>query len=111
MGLRQFVVCACLSVWPLVAAAAQPAPLQGTGGIDRLINTIEHAMDAGDADALRALARPDVPPAQLAEFVQSLTIPRVLHSTLKQRDLTPLPSGRVRVLLETLTDRDAEGRV
>jgi hypothetical protein len=111
MGLRQFVVCACLSVWPLVTVAAEPAPVQGTGGIDRLISTIEHAMDAGDADALRALARPDVPPAHLAEFVQSLTIPRVSHSTVKQRDLMPLPSGRVRVLLETLTDRDAEGRV
>jgi hypothetical protein len=111
MGLRHISACACLSLWPLVAAAAQPAAEQGPGGIDRLVNTIERAIDAGDGKALRALARPDVPAVPLSEFVESLTVPKVSHSTLKERDRLLLGSGRVRLLLETLTDRDAEGRV
>ena len=30
MGLREIVACACLSVWPVMAAAAQPAQGQTT---------------------------------------------------------------------------------
>jgi hypothetical protein len=112
MGLREIVACACLSVWPVTAAAAQPAQPQTTpGGIDRLVNAIERAVEAGDANALRALARPDVPAAQLSEFVQSMTFPKVTGSAVKERDRTTMVSGRVRLLLETLTDRKAEGRV
>jgi hypothetical protein len=112
MGLRQFAACACLSLWPLMAGAAQSAPAQtAPGGIDRLLATIERAVEAGDADALRALARPDIRPALLSEFVQSMTFPKVTSSTIKERDRVPLESGRVRLLLETLTDRNAEGRV
>jgi hypothetical protein len=112
MRLREIVACACLSVWPVTAAAAQPAQPQSTpGGIDRLVNAIERAVEAGDANALRALARPEVPAAQLSEFVQSMTFPKVTGSTVKERDRTTMISGRVRLLLETLTDRKAEGRV
>jgi hypothetical protein len=112
MDLRQMVACACLSMWPVTAAAAQPAPAQaGAGGIDRLVNAIERAVEAGDADGLRALARPDVRPAVLSAFVQSMTFPKVTHSAVKERDRTPMTSGRVRLLLETLTDRNAEGQV
>src|SRR6266849_2289020 len=113
MRFRRMVACACVSLWPMTAAAAQSVPLQGGpgGGIDRLVNAIERAVAAGDAGALRALARPDVRPALFSEFVQSMTFPKVTHSAVKERDRTPLESGRVRLLLETLTGRAAEGRV
>jgi hypothetical protein len=112
MGFRQIVAWAWVSLWPVMAAAAQPAqPPAGPGGIDRLVNAIERAAEAGDDDALRALATPDVRPALLSEFVQSLTFPKATRVTVKERDRAPLESGRVRLLLETLTDRNAEGRV
>ena len=106
------LACACVSLWPVMAAAAQPAPAQaGPAGIDALVTAIARAVEAGDADALRALARPDVSPALLYEFVQSMTFPKVTQSAVKERDRTPLDSGRFRLLIETLTDREAEGRV
>jgi hypothetical protein len=112
MGFRQIVAWACVSLWPVMAAGAQPAQPPGVPGpIDRLVTVIERAAEAGDPDAIRALARPDVRPAPLSEFVQSLTFPKASHVTVKDRDRAPLESGRVRLLLETLTDRDAEGRV
>jgi hypothetical protein len=112
MSLRRIVACACLSVWPVLAAAAQPARAQSeAGGIDQLVNAIERAVEAGDADALRGLARTDIPAALLSEFVQSMTFPKVTRSAVKERDRTPMASGRVSLLLETLTDRNAEGRV
>jgi hypothetical protein len=96
----------------MMAAAAQSLPLQDKpDGIDRLVNAIERAVEAGDGEALRALARPDIRPAFLSEFVQSMTFPKVTRSAVKERDRTPLESGRVRLLLETLTDRRSEGRV
>jgi hypothetical protein len=112
MGLRQIAARACVSAWLMIATAAQPAAAQAApDSVDRLVLGIERAVEAGDADALRALARPDVPPALLSEFVQSMTFPKVTHSAVKERDRTPMASGRVRLLLETLTDRQAEGRV
>ncbi len=112
MGLRQFAACAWLLLSPVTAAAAQPARAQpGPTGIDALVIAVERAVEAGDAEALRALARPDVRPAPLSEFVQSMTFPKATHSTVKERDRAPLESGRFRLLLETLTDREAEGRV
>src|SRR5258705_3593042 len=112
MCFRRMVACTCVLLWPMMAAAAQPAQRRsGPDGIDGLVTAIERAVQAGDAEALRALARPDVRPALLSEFVQSMTFPRVTHSAVKERDRTPLESGRVRLLLETLTDRAAEGRV
>jgi len=109
MRLRQILACACLSLWPVMAAAAQPAP--GPGGIDRLVNAIARAVETGDADALRALAHPDLRPALLSEFVQSMTFQKASRSAVKERDRTPLESGQVRLLLETFTERNTEGRV
>ena len=103
------VAFACLALWPLLAGAAQPVPEQA--GIDAFIAVIERAAEAGDAGALRALAQPDARPALVSEFVQSMTFPRVTHATVKERDRTPLDRGGIRLLLETLTDRNAEGRV
>jgi hypothetical protein len=112
MRFRRMMACTCALLWPMMAAAAQPAqPRGGPDGIDRLVTAIERAVQAGDAEALRALARPDVRPALLSEFVQSMTFPKVTHAAVKERDRTGLESGRVRLLLETLTDRSAEGRV
>jgi Peptidase family M1 domain len=123
MGLRQIVACGLLTLSLVTAASAQPAYAKATadrpaparqarpGGIDRLVAAIERAVAAGDAEALRALAHADVAPAILNEFVNSLTNPRATQSAVKERDRAPLGSGRVRLLLETLTDRNAEGRV
>ena len=112
MGLRQIAACACVSLWLVPAAAAQPASAQpGPGGIDRLVSAIERTAAAGDPDALRALARVVVQPSAFDEFVQSMTVPKATHSAVKERDRAPLDAGRVRLILETLTDRDAEGRV
>jgi len=114
MGPGQIFACACafVALWPAMAAAAQRPPAQAVpDGIDRLVLAIERAVEAGDADGLRALAHPDVRQASLSEFVQSMTFPKVTRSAVKERDRTPLESGRVRLMLETLTDRDAEGRV
>src|SRR5260221_1989443 len=95
MDFRRMVACACVSLWPMMAAGAQPAAAQGgPGGIDRLVNAIERAVEAGDGDALRALARPDVRVATFSEFVQSMTFPKVVHSAVQERDPLPPESGR-----------------
>jgi hypothetical protein len=121
MGLRQIAACGFVAL-SLVTAAAAPsfakasegkqAPVRArSGGIDRLVIAIERAVAAGDSAALRALARADVSAGIFNEFVQSLTNPKPTQSAVKERDRAPLESGRVRLLLETLTDRNAEGRV
>src|SRR5436190_1485482 len=111
MGLRQIVACAFVTLWPALAGAAQPAQVQGPGAIERLVNAIERAAEAGDPDAIRAMARPGITPSALSEVVQTMTFPKVTRATVKERDRATLDSGRVRLLLETLTDRNAEGRV
>src|ERR1700730_9408283 len=98
MAVRPIVACACVSLWVVLAAAVQPAAAQsGPGGIDRLVNAIERAVETGDADGLRALARPDVRPSLLSEFVQSMTLPKVTHSAVKERDRAALASGKGRL--------------
>ena len=79
-------------------------------GITRLVAAIQKATDDGNPDAVRALARPSLSAAQLSEFVQSLTFPRVTRASVKERDRVPA-GARIRVLLEILTERDIEGRV
>jgi hypothetical protein len=112
MRLRQIAACACVSLWLAPAAGAETAPAQaGAVGIDRLVNAIARAAAAGDSEALRALSRVVVQESAFDEFVQSLTVPKATHSAVKERDRAPLDAGRVRLILETLTDRDAEGRV
>src|SRR5687767_3070848 len=112
MGVRQIAACGFLALSLLTDAAAQPASGQPQAdGIDRLVTAIERAVTAGDSAALRALARADVHPAILNEFVQSLTNPKPTYSAVKERDRAATASGRARLLLETLTDRNAEGRV
>ena len=113
MQLRVLLLCACLGWQPSAAAAQRPVPASPTqpDGVTRTVLAIEHAIETGDAAALRALARPDVRPSQLSEFVQSMTFPPATRSALKERDRMVTEAGRVRVLLEILTDREAEGRV
>ena len=57
------------------------------------------------------MARVLVQPSAFDEFVQSMAIAKATHVAVKERDRAPLDEGRVRLVLETLTDRDAEGRV
>jgi hypothetical protein len=52
-----------------------------------------------------------VQPSAFDEFVRSMTVPRPTRAAVKERDRAPLDAGRVRLILETLTDRNAEGRV
>ena len=112
MRLCQIAACACAWLWLVPAAAAQIAPTQpGPGGIDRLVNAIERAAAAGDADGLLAMSRVVVEPSAFDEFVRSMTVPKATRIAVKERDRAPLDAGRVRLILETLTDRDAEGRV
>src|SRR4051812_36167850 len=113
MSFFRALACACVCLLPSAAAVAQSAlPQDGAqvDGITRLVAAIQKATDDGDADALRALARPGIPPAQLSEFVQSLTYPKVTRATVKERDRAQA-GGRIRVLLEILTERDIEGWV
>jgi hypothetical protein len=113
MRLRVVLLCACFWLRPSTAAMQQsvPTPSPQPDGITQTVLAIERAIETGDAAALRALARPDMRPAQLLEFVQSMTLPKATRSALKERDRAVTQAGRVRVLLEVLTDREAEGRV
>src|SRR6266545_3626100 len=114
MTIRRVLACASLAMWPALAAAQSPAP-QGTAaqvdGVTRLVDTIEKLTAAGDSNALRALATSEVPPAQLSDFVLSMTFPRATRSAVKERDRTATADGKIRLLLETFTERDGEGRV
>jgi hypothetical protein len=112
MWLRLLLLCACLCLRPSSAAgqpSAQAAPQPDV--ITKLVLAIEHDIETGDAAALRALAARDIRQAQLSEFVQGMTMPKVTRAALKERDRAVTEAGRVRLLLEILTDRDAEGRV
>src|SRR6188768_418621 len=114
MGFRGLVACACLSLfWPSVGSAqsaAAPPPAR-VDGITRLIAALENATADGDPDAVRALATPAVRPAQLSEFVQSLTFPKATRYAIKERDRAATEDGGVRLLVETFTERAGEGRV
>src|SRR4051812_29112952 len=113
MSFPRVLACVCIWLLPVAASAKagqESAPAAQVDGITRLVAAIQKATDDGDADALRTMARPALRPAQLAEFVQSLTYPRVAHATVKERDRAPV-AGRIRVLLEILTERGIEGRV
>jgi hypothetical protein len=113
MNFRWVIACALL-VWPTVAAAQPSAPqLPATppDGVTRLVDTILKATEAGDGPGIRALATPAVGTAQLSEFAQSLTFPRATRFAVKERDRAATPDGKIRVLLETFTERSGEGRV
>jgi hypothetical protein len=112
MGLRQIVIWVCVSLGAVMSAGAQSAaPQDRPNAIDGLVAAIERAAQTGDAAALRAMARPDIRPAQLSDFVQSLTFPPATAATVKERDRMAATSGRVRLLLETLIDRHGAGVV
>src|SRR5215207_9406835 len=107
----RLLACALLLVLPLAAAARQGVPAAEPDGIAQLVFAIQKATEAGDAEALRALTTPAVRLAALSEFVQSLTFPKATRSAIKERDRAATDIGGVRLLLETFTDRSAEGRV
>jgi hypothetical protein len=109
MRVRLALACACVCLLPLAAVA--DAPGQQPDGGARLLGTIEQAIRAGDPSALRALAADDVRSGPFADFVLTLTGSPASFVSLKERDRTPLASGRVRLLLELLTVQNGEGRV
>ena len=111
MPSRRALAFAWLLLWSLPAMAQPPAAAPPVDGVTRLVAAIEKATEAGDAEALRAMAMPGVKTAQLSEFVQSLTFPRATRFAVKERDRAPTPDGKLRLLLETFTERDGEGRV
>ena len=110
MRLCRTLAFACLLLLPFPATAQTPAA-PPVDGVTRLVVAIEKATELGDAEALRAMVTAGVRPAQLSEFVQSLTFPRPTRSAVKERDRAPTPDGKLRLLVETFTERDGEGRV
>jgi peptidase M1-like protein len=118
---RQIAALACVWLWLAPASAAlsfaetsegKQAPAQpGGAGIDRLVSAIERAAAAGDGAALIAMSRVVVQPSAFDEFVRSMTVPKPGAVAVRERDRAPLDEGRMRLILETLTERDAEGRV
>ncbi len=109
--LSSLLACALLAWLPSVAAGQQSAPATEPDGITQLVLAIEKATETGDANALRALMTPNVRVAALSEFVQSLTFPKPTHSAVKERDRAATEDGGARLLIETFTERGAEGRV
>jgi len=105
------LACALLLLAPPFAAAQQSVREADGGGITQLVLAIGKATETGDGNALRALTTATVATAALSEFVQSLTFPRATRSAVKERDRAANANGGVRLLLETFTDRNAEGRV
>ena len=105
------LTCALLLLAPPFAAAQQSVREADGGGITQLVLAIGKATETGDGNALRALTTATVATAALSEFVQSLTFPRATRSAVKERDRAANANGGVRLLLETFTDRNAEGRV
>ena len=106
----RLLTCALFFLLPWAAAAPQSVPAAQPDGIALLVLAIERAAETGDADALRALMTPAVRVASMSEFVQSLTFPRATRSAVKERDRAATDTGGVRLLLETFTDRNTEGR-
>ena len=114
MKFRRILACALLAVFPSLAAAqsaGSPGVPTRVDGITRLIAAIDKATAAGDADALRALGTTSLRAAQLSEFVQSMTFPRPTQSAVKERDRAATKDGKIRLLVETFTERAGEGRV
>src|SRR5215204_94567 len=115
MGFRRVVTCAWLLLcWSAIGTAqssVQIIPQRPVDGITRLVGALEQATADGNADAIRALASPEVRPASLAEFVLALTFPRASRYAVKDRDRAATEDGKVRLLVETFTERAGEGRV
>jgi hypothetical protein len=113
MQFKGFLACACMWLMAVAAPAAQAIQREPSAQVDpivRLVASLEEAADAGDAEAIRGLARPGLAQAPLSEFVQSLTFPKVSSATIKERDRA-IAGTRMRLLLEILTERGIEGRV
>jgi len=111
MTFRAVLACACLLSWPSAAVGQASVQAVAPDGIVRLVAAIEDATQAGNPEAVRALAAPSIVQAQLSEFVQSLTFPRAERCAVKERDRDASTAGRVRLLIETFTERGGEGRV
>jgi hypothetical protein len=79
MTFARAAVIACLALCPSAAVAQAPvsAPAeQRVDGITRLIDALEKAATAGDADAIRAMAAGDPAEESFADFVRALTASR-----------------------------------
>ena len=109
--LPRLLACVLCLLLPSTAAAQQSVPATDVDGITQLVLAIGRATEAGDADAVRALIAPGVPAAPISEFVQSLTFPKATRSAVKERDRAAAGNGGARLLIETFTERNAEGRV
>jgi len=108
MAFRVALACALLWLAPAASFAWQTQPDEG---VTRLVASIEETIRAGDAGALRALARPDVPEGPFNEFVQITTAKKPSLVSLKDRDHAPIDGGRVRIMLEMLVVAGGEGHV
>ena len=105
---------ACLALWPTAVMAQVSFPLGAeprVDGITRLVDALEKAANAGDAEAVRAVAADDLEKDVLEDFVKTLTAPRPARATVKERDRASTTPGRIRLLIETFIERGVEGRV
>ena len=114
MVFARALVIACLALGPSPVGAQVSFP-PGTeprvDGITRLLDAVEKAANAGDADAVRAFAADDLEKDALEDFVKALTAPRPARATVKERDRAMTTPGRIRILIETFIERGVEGRV
>ena len=112
MMFARAAVIGCLALWPASALGQSPAPAEPrVDGIIRLIDALEKAATAGDADAIRAMAAHDLAREPLDDFVKALTAPRPVSATVKERDRAMTTPGHFRLLIETFIERGGEGRV
>ena len=109
--MARLLACALVILLPSVAAAQQSTPAIEPDGVTQLILALDKATETGDAEAMRALIAPEVRAALVAEFVQGLTFPKATQSAVKERDRAATANGGIRLLIETFTDRNGEGRV
>jgi hypothetical protein len=107
VSMRAVLLSACLL---LLSAPARAQDLPADP-VTRLVVSIEAAIRAGDSEALRALAAPELDRVRLSEFAVGMTHPRAGELSLKERDRATLDNGRQRLLIETLTVTAGEGHV
>ena len=99
-----------LSVLLAVALAAAQPPAEQADGVGALLARLQAAAAAGDRAAVLALARPQ-PPGMVEELAAVLTTPTPTRTLIKERDRTPGPGSRERVLIEIFAERGNEARL
>lgn len=83
-------------------------PAAGPDPVTALVRALESAALAGDGAAIRALG---VDAAAATALATALTSPAPSRVVIRERDRTPVTTGRQRLLLEVFWERGLEGRL